>query len=201
MEFDGYFPGDITNYEAVAGVPEVPLQIILLDGFDGTATPPDVGGGNEEVAADIEMVISMAPGLLNLAVFEAGTNGDPNNVLNAMSTNTAIKQFSCSWSFGPLTAAERTNMDDYFIKLDTQGQTFLASSGDGGASTNAVGIVAPDDDPYITLVGGTTLSTAGPGAHGCPRWFGMPGKDRATATAWAESAPFTPYPPGKRVST
>jgi hypothetical protein len=164
MEFDGYFPGDITNYESVAGVPEVPLQVVLLDGFDGTPTPPDVGGGNEEVAADIEMAISMAPGLSSVVVFEAGADGNPNDVLHAMSTNTAIKQFSCSWSFGPLTAAERTNMDEYFIKLDVQGQTFFASSGDSGASTNAVGIVAPDDDPYITLVGGSTLGTAGPGA-------------------------------------
>jgi hypothetical protein len=164
MEFDGYFPVDITNYEAATGVPEVPLQIVLLDEFDGTPTPPDQGGGNEEVAADIELAISMAPGLSSVVVFEAGEYGNPNDVLLAMSTNTAIKQFSCSWSFGPLTEAERTNMDGYFMKMDVQGQTFFASSGDGGASTNAVGIVAPDDDPYITLVGGTALATAGPGA-------------------------------------
>jgi hypothetical protein len=164
MEFDGYFPVDITNYEAATGVPEVPLQIVLLDAFDGTPTPPDQGSANEEVAADIEMAISMAPGLSSVVVFEAGPNGDPNHVLQAMSTNTAIKQFSCSWSFGPLTALERTNMDDYFIKMDAQGQTFFDASGDDGATTNAVGMVAPDDDPYITLVGGTALATAGPGA-------------------------------------
>jgi len=165
MEFDGYYTNDITTYESMTGVPDVPLQIVLLDGFDGTPTPPGPASGNSEVAADIEMAISMAPGLSNVVVFEADpVNGQPNDVLEAMSTNTNIKQFSCSWSFGPITAAQRTNMDYYFMKMDTQGQSFFDASGDGGASTNGAAITPPDDDPYITLVGGTTLGAAGPGA-------------------------------------
>ena len=117
------------------------------------------------MALDIEMTISMAPGLLDVMVFEAGTNGQLNDVLEAMSssTYTNIKQLCCSWSFDPITPAQRTNMDNYFIKLDIQGQSFFASSGDTGAATNALPIAPPDDDPYITLVGGTTLATAGPG--------------------------------------
>ncbi len=160
VEFDGYYAGDIAMYESQTGVPDVPLQIVLLDGFDGTPTPPGPESGNSEVALDIEMTISMAPGLLSVMVFEAGTNGMPNDVLDAMSTNTLIKQFSCSWNFGALTSAERTNMDKYFLKMDAQGQSFFNASGDGGATSGA--IAAPNDDPYITQVGGTALATAGP---------------------------------------
>lgn len=164
LEFDGYYPGDITSYESQTSVPDVPLQVILLDGFNGVPTS-GVNSGNAEVALDIEMAISMAPGLSKVVVFEADPiNGLPNDVLQAMSTNTLIKQFSCSWGFGSITSAQRTVMDNYFTKFAAQGQSFFASSGDSGAATNAVAMTAPDDDPYITLVGGTTLATSGPGS-------------------------------------
>ena len=58
FQFDGYYANDITAYEAKASLPNVPLQNVLLDGFSGTP-----GGGNSEVALDIQMAISMAPGL------------------------------------------------------------------------------------------------------------------------------------------
>ena len=148
-------------YESQTGLPDVPLQIVLLDGFDGTPTDSD----NSEVASDIEMAISMAPGLSSVVVFEADpVTGQPNAVLQAMSTNTLIKQFSCSWDFGPITSAQRTTMDGYFMEFATQGQSFFDASGDSGAATDNIAMPAPDDDPYITLVGGTTLATAGPGA-------------------------------------
>ncbi len=160
VEFDGYYAGDIASYESQTGLPNVPLQIVLLDGFNGVPTT-GVNSGNSEVALDIEMAISMAPGLSKVVVFEADpVNGLPNDVLHAMSTNTLIKQFSCSWSFGPITTAQRNAMDGYFMKFAAQGQSFFDASGDNGAAT--VAIPAPDDDPYITLVGGTTLATAGP---------------------------------------
>jgi subtilase family serine protease len=158
VEFDGYYAGDIASYVSQTGVSNVPLQIILLDGFNGVP-----GSGNSEVALDIEMAISMAPGLSQVVVFEAGSYGLPNDVLQAMSssTYTNIKQFSCSWDFGTITSAQRTAMDGYFMKFATQGQSFFEASGDSGAATGA--IPAPDDDPYITLVGGTALATAGLG--------------------------------------
>jgi hypothetical protein len=163
LEFDGYYAGDITSYENQTGVPNVPLQIVLLDGFNGVPTT-GVNSGNSEVALDIEMSISMAPGLSNVVVYEADpVNGLANDLLQAMSTNTLIKQFSCSWDFGPITSAQRTAMDAYFTKFATQGQSFFDASGDTGADTNGLPITAPDDDPYVTVVGGTTLATAGPG--------------------------------------
>lgn len=160
VEFDGYYSGDITAYENQTGLPSVPLQKILLDGFNGIPTTGP-NSGNGEVALDIEMAISMAPGLSKVVVFEADPNlGQPNDILQAMSTNLLIKQFSCSWEFGSVTPAQRTAMDAYFMKFAAQGQSFFDASGDYGATTGAIG--APDDDPYVTVVGGTTLATAGP---------------------------------------
>jgi hypothetical protein len=162
LEFDGYYANDIALYVSQTGVSNVPLQVVLLDGFDGVPTT-GADSGNGEVALDIEMAISMAPGLSNVVVFEAGPNGLPNDVLQAMSssTYTNIKQFSCSWDFGSITPAQRTNMDNYFMRFQTQGQSFFDAVGDSGAVTGA--FPPPDDDPYIMQVGGTTLATAGPG--------------------------------------
>ena len=35
MQFDGYLASDIQEYEGLAGLPNVPLQNVLLDGFNG----------------------------------------------------------------------------------------------------------------------------------------------------------------------
>ncbi len=160
LEFDAYYPGDITTYESLTGVTNVPLQIVPVNG--GVSTP---GSQNGEVALDIEMAISMAPGLSSVVVFEGGPAATGNTMLAAMSssTYTNVKQFSCSWSFGPITAGMRTTMDNYFMKFAADGQSFFNASGDTGATNNFVGS-PPDDDPYITLVGGTVLGTAGPGS-------------------------------------
>jgi len=159
LEFDGYFPGDITTYESQVGVADVPLDVILLDEFDG-----EPGEADGEVALDIEMAISMAPGLSSMVLFEAGPEGVPTDVLDAMSTNADIKQLSCSWFFGPITTGTRTKMEDYFMTFAVQGQSFFVASGDLGADTNGVAISPPGDDPNVTLVGGTVLATAGPGS-------------------------------------
>ena len=159
LEFDGYYANDIALYATTAAIsPAVPLQKILLDGFSGTPTTGQ-NSGNGEVALDIEVAMSMAPKLTKIVVFEADpTNGLPNDILNAMSTNTTIKQFSCSWGFGA--ATPRGAMDSYFMTMNAQGQGFFSASGDDGAEPS--GQTQPDDDPYITLVGGTVLATSGP---------------------------------------
>ncbi len=157
LEFDGYYTSDVSQYLSMAGLPTVPVQTVLLDGFNGVPTT-GANSGNSEVALDIEMVNAMAPGLSNIVVYEAGPNGLANDILSAMSSNTVVKQFACSWSFG---TTPRTTMDSYFQKMVSQGQCFCAASGDSGAYL--LSIPQPSDDPYIVLVGGTTVGTSGPG--------------------------------------
>ncbi len=158
LEFDGYYASDIAAYESQAGLAAVPLQNVLLDGFSGT---PTTGRNSEsvEVSLDIEMTASMAPGLTAIILYEAGPNGLANDVLNRMATDDAAKQLSCSWDFTTPTAG---SADQIFKQMAAQGQTFFNASGDSGAYTGT--IPPPDDDPYITLVGGTTLTTGTGGA-------------------------------------
>ena len=164
LQFDGFYSADIAAYEAATGLPQVPLQTVLLDGYSGV---PTVGpnSGNGEVSLDVEMAVSMAPGLSKIVVFEAGPNGQPNDILSAMTSHPEIKQLSCSWGWG---GGPRITTDNLFKQLAAQGQSFFSASGDSdafpsGAVDDPNQANTPSDCPYITVVGGTTLTTAGPG--------------------------------------
>lgn len=150
LQFDGYYPSDITNYASRANIPFVPVVNVLLDDFDGTP-----GTNSAEVSLDIEMVTSMAPGLSRIISYEAGPGGNPDDILNRMATDNLAKQLSGSWSYGTDATTEQI-----FQEFAAQGQSYFNASGDNGAYAGAVD--TPSDDPYITIVGGTTLSTSGP---------------------------------------
>jgi len=164
VEFDGFYTNDITLYESQAGLVAVPLQTVLLDGYNGVPTTGS-SSGNPEVSLDIEMALSMAPGLSNVIVYEAGPGGVPNDVLNRMATDNEAKQLACSWTWS---GGPSATTDQIFQQMALQGQSFFCASGDSdalssGALDNPSDEDAPSDSPYVTSVGGTTLSTSGPG--------------------------------------
>jgi subtilase family serine protease len=153
VEGDGYYASDITSYEDQAGLPHVPLQNVLLDGLSGT--PSSVVNQVFEVSLDIEMAISMAPGLAKVVLFEGNVWND---ILNTMAANTGIKQLSSSWSFG----GPGSTTDQILQQMAAHGQSFFQASGDGDAYVGS--IWWPGDDLYVTSVGGTTLTMNGSGA-------------------------------------
>jgi subtilase family serine protease len=149
FEMDGYYANDITAYETNAGLStNVILQNILLDGLSGS--PSSNTNFVTEVSLDIEMAISMAPGLSKVVVFEGNSWDD---ILTSMADHKEINQFSCSWGFS---GAVDTTMENDFLQMIVQGQSFFLASGDGDAFTGA--LMGPDDDTNITTVGGTTLT-------------------------------------------
>jgi uncharacterized repeat protein (TIGR03803 family) len=151
FELDGYYASDIAEYESLAKLPNVSLSNVLLDGFNGTA-----GQNNIEVALDIDMAISMAPGLSEVIVYEGTT---PDDVLNRMAIDKRANQLSSSWGFGPQTDLLREQIYEQFA---VQGQTMFQASGDSGAYATGT-IYPPSDDTNLTVVGGTLLTTSGPG--------------------------------------
>ncbi|MGD0614039.1 MAG: protease pro-enzyme activation domain-containing protein [Verrucomicrobiota bacterium] len=175
FELDGYYASDITTYESQAGLTnDVPLQNIYLDGVSGTPGYSGAPNADAEVSLDIEMAIAMAPGLSSVIVYEGSS---PNDVLNCMATNNAAKQLSCSWGF-----TINSTTENIFLQYQTQGQSFFESSGDNGAYTGWIN--TPSDDPNITIVGGTSLSTSsanGPWSSETT-WFGSGG---GISTAYA----------------
>ncbi len=154
VEFDGYYANDITSYESLASLPNVPLQNILLNSVTGT--PSTNANAVGEVSLDIEMVISMAPNLSTLYVFE-GTN--VTSVITAMAGSNQIKQFSCSWSLAP----SNSTCETMFVEMAVQGQSFYDACGDGDAWVGSMAINWPADDTNIISVGGSVLALNGSG--------------------------------------
>jgi hypothetical protein len=155
LQFDGYSASDIAYYIATNHLASVTISNVLLDGFSGA---PTGSGGEVEVCLDIEMTLSMAPGISTIYVYEAGPSGVWHDILNRMATDNLAKQLSCSWYIPG--GAMDTVADGIFQQMAAQGQSFFNASGDADAYCGLIDF--PGDTPYITQVGGTTLSTTGP---------------------------------------
>ncbi len=162
FELTGYAQSDIDDYVSETGLPGVPLQNILIDGFDGD---DDNMNFAVEATADIEMAIAMAPGLANVYVYEgappaseppaiqySSTTAEINDVFNRIATDNLASQISCSYAMDI-----NLSTVQIFQQFAAQGQSFFQASGDSGAYPGAID--EPADDPYITVVGGTALST------------------------------------------
>jgi subtilase family serine protease len=166
LQFDGFYLNDIIAYEQQAGLPNVPVTTVLLNGYDGTPSPCCNGAGPIEVALDIEMAVSMAPGLSQVIVYEGRF---ANSILQRMADDNLAKQLSASWDV--FTDATTRQL---FQRFAVQGQTFLIASGDFGAVTGDIG--AGHAEVNVTSVGGTVLQMTGDGAA----W--------ASETVWQGSA-------------
>ena len=85
-------------------------------------------------------------------------------------------------------------MDNYFQKMAADGQSFFNASGDAGAFTGDW--PPPDDDPYITLVGGTALATcATNGAWLSETAWNAPDYNDATAGGYTANYSIAGYAP------
>ena len=153
VEFDTYSPKDITKYESMASLPNVPVTPVPIDSFTG---PP--GSGQGEVSLDIELSISMAPGLAQILVYEApyGFTSVNDDLLDQIAEDDFANQIACCWLF----AIDPTT-DLIFLEMAAQGQSFYTASGDYGAYD--INPMPLESDPNITIIGGTTLSTSGVG--------------------------------------
>src|SRR5208282_5376627 len=143
----------IAEYEQIAGLSPVNLTNVPVNGFNA---PP--GSANTEVALDIEMCVAMAPGLSQILIYEASTNSfTTDDMLEQIATDNLAHQISASWTY-PIDSVS----DQIFLQMQAQGQTFFNASGDRGAYPPGE-VPTPADDTNITVVGGTTLYTTGPG--------------------------------------
>jgi hypothetical protein len=150
LQFDGFYAVDITNYASAIGLSNSlpPVTVVAVDG--GVSTP---GSGNIEVSLDIEMVLSMAPGVDAIYVYEAPNPSPWVDLLSRMANDNLAKQLSCSWGGG----GEDPASEQIFLQMAAQGQSFFNASGDSDAFSGAVPF--PSGSANITQVGGTTLTT------------------------------------------
>jgi len=168
LEFAGYNQADVTAYFKKVNQPlNVTVTGVSTDGSSLSCTGRC---DDTEQVLDIEVAISMAPSLSSLRVYVSDTSDV--SIFNRMATDNISKSLSCSWGWSP---ADPTSDDPIFKEFAAQGQTLFVASGDSGAYKTRSSDVYPADDAYVTSVGGTDLTTTGPGGA----W--------KSETGWADS--------------
>ncbi len=169
-ELDGYTPSDVTAYENYYHLPNIPLQNILVDGFDGNPTPG--GDGPGEVTLDIELQAALAPSASKIVVYEAANDGGPGAVdtYSQIATDNIAREISTSWGIperysgsGVLQAENSA-----FRQMAAQGQSIYAAAGDSGAydDGSTISVDDPASQPYMVGVGGTSLTANSAGGYG-----------------------------------
>jgi subtilase family serine protease len=151
---------DIAAYQSCYGT-SATVTYIPVDGGAGS------GAGSGEAALDIEDVIGLAP-KATIDVYQApNTNTGVIDEYTAIIDANTAKVISTSWgecessAGSAFTSAENT----LFQEAATLGQSVFAAAGDNGSEdciTNALAVDDPASQPYVTGVGGTTLSGLGP---------------------------------------
>src|SRR5579883_893710 len=165
FELDGYSQSDIQAYAQCFGGANVPLQNVVLDGFNGQP-----GAGAIEVELDIEVLLGMAPNLSKILVYEApnttqGYNDEFARIVKDRTSVISVSWGDCEKNMGQ---QEANQENQFFQQAAAQGQTILVAAGDsgsescfqlqGGSYDFSLNADDPAAQPYITGVGGTNLT-------------------------------------------
>jgi subtilase family serine protease len=170
-ELESYDPADIAVFQSCYGT-HAPVSAIKVDGGAGN------GPGSGEAALDIEQAIGLAPGATVLVYEGPNTNSSSPGSGFYDTWSTIVSQdrarvISASWGecesleSGGDAAAEST----LFREAAAQGQTVTSAAGDNGSEdcssqtllpNTALAVDDPSSQPFVTAVGGTTLTALGP---------------------------------------
>lgn len=150
-----YNLSDVEAYFSSIGQAFNPASVVNYS-TDGTVNSCGAGCDDGEPIVDIISSLSIAPGA---KVIEYFGNSDV-DTYNAMATANVAKQISQSVLWLP---GDPNSDDPIFKEFAAQGQNLFVASLDGGAYSSTNPAWFPADDPYVTAVGGTDLTTNGPG--------------------------------------
>jgi subtilase family serine protease len=155
LEWDSFTPADISEYESTAGLPDVNV----VEARVGVSANPD--NGDLEVPLDIDMVMSIAPGVAEIAVIHGD---DYDSILTEAADPTQGENFPLQIGCSIYGGADG-NTPNCLARFAAQGQSFFYASGDIGAfpvepSSGGVyigGEGSTDTQPFMVSVGGTHL--------------------------------------------
>ncbi|HWE13400.1 MAG TPA: protease pro-enzyme activation domain-containing protein [Solirubrobacteraceae bacterium] len=165
-------PADIAAYQACYGT-HASVSYIPVDG-GATGRGPGTG----EAALDIENLIGIAPDV-RVLVYQ-GPNSDsgapgagPYDTFSTIINQNRARVISASWGQCEPTVGQSNAIAEntLFQQAAVQGQSIVAADGDagaqdcdtpGGPTDTQLAVDDPSSQPYVTGVGGTTLSALGP---------------------------------------
>lgn len=174
FELEAFSASDIAAFQSCYGT-HASVSTINVDGGPGTADP------SPESALDIEQIIGLAPDA-SVDVYQGPSNetatlGNVLDVYQAIADKDTAAVVSSSWGTCDLVIKQEdpsfATAEEYvFEQMATQGQSIYAAAGDDGSEDcfdngsdqnyYSLSVDDPGSDPYVTSVGGTSMSSIGP---------------------------------------
>ncbi|WP_370086001.1 protease pro-enzyme activation domain-containing protein [Streptacidiphilus sp. MAP12-16] len=204
FEMENFSNSDLASYQSCYGT-HVSVSRFKTDGGPTEPVYPATNNGIESLL-DIEDIASLAPGatIIDYQGTDLDKTTDTTWLHNyqAMVLDDRASVLSISYGGCELyTANAVLNAENYYsMEAAAQGQTILASSGDdgatgcyraGGTQQFAASVSDPASQPYVTGVGGTSLS--GSPATSRSAWSGTGG---GTSNVWSLNNSFFNYQTG-----
>ena len=168
FELATFNTNDLTTYTACYGHSHTAIQT-LVAGSSSVASD----SGMVEVELDSQLILSAAPKLGRLVVYESGNDEADRLAQWAQIVQDAVPVVSTSWGDCELNMDPTEIQQEHvlFTAAAVQGQSIFAASGDSGSAGCAFdqasngsqafkGLSAgdPGTQPFVTSVGGTTLT-------------------------------------------
>jgi len=163
-ELEPNLAADISAYQACYGT-SASVAYTKVDAGAGA------GAGSGEAALDIEDVIGLAP-KAHIQVYQGPNNGGagPYDTYSAIISADSAQVISTSWGLcEPYASSAVATENVLFEQAASQGQSIFSAAGDSGSEdcnrvdgSTSLAVDDPASQPYVTGVGGTTLSQLGP---------------------------------------
>jgi hypothetical protein len=162
---------DIAAFQACYGT-HASVSYVTVDGGAGR------GAGGGEAALDIENTIGLVPGAKVLVYQGPNSNSGapgsgPYDIFSSIINQDRAQVVSVSWGEceASLGASDAAAENTLFEQATVQGQSIVAAAGDSGAQDcdlpgavprTHTAVDDPASQPYVTGVGGTSLTALGP---------------------------------------
>ncbi|MBO1415349.1 protease pro-enzyme activation domain-containing protein [Streptomyces sp. FH025] len=175
---EDYSDAALSSYQSCFGTNASVQRVRVNTGAQQTPTNTGVG---VETALDLDTVIGLAP-RANVLVYQGpdaykATPADIQNTYRQIVADNRAQVVTTSWGICDqvMATSDLVAERDIFLQAALQGQTVVAASGDDGSSgcnylknagaptsiTNLLSTSDPASQPFVTGVGGTTLSNVG----------------------------------------
>ncbi len=164
VEMAPYNSADITAYQKCYGTSVSVIADALTGGLGSNSTEDEV---------DIEDLISLAPQIGKIFVYEAPDNlpnGAGYGIITILDEIVGVdnaRVISDSWGGCETQAgnAEAAQSEEPLLEMiAAQGQSFFSATGDSGSeecAAGSLGVQDPSSQPFVTAVGGTNLNGLG----------------------------------------
>ena len=160
-ELAAYKPSDLTTYFSCYAL-SPSITNVSVDGGPGP-------GYSDEATLDIEEAGGLAPGA-SIRVYQGpNTNLGPTDTYQQIADDNVATLVATSWGTCESDPNGAPNAEQpIFAQMAAQGQTVFSAAGDSGSSdcsgvvNNQLAVDDPASQPYVTGVGGLTISSINP---------------------------------------